>query len=177
MKTSPTKIEIRHLSITPDTVSAVQKLFEQAPRYFKAIQGHVAGPNEAQEALTVLPPNTRAEQKIGLGVYQNSELVGYVDLIDGYPTGKHAYLGLLLLSENKQRAGLGREAFQEIEKLVQSWPHIEIFRLGVADSNNVTGFWAKMGFAPTGRLLPCHQENIRAQIIEMEKRVSGNHGN
>jgi RimJ/RimL family protein N-acetyltransferase len=164
-------VEVRPLALSTSNIAAVQTLFDSAPRYFTAIQGNVAKPFEASEALTIRPPKTEPHQKHNLGIYADSELVGYVDLIDGYPSPRHAYLGLLLFGEGTQRTGLGRAAFQKVESLVQSWPHIEILRLGVADTNDVTGFWEKMGLVRTGRLLPCQQENIKAQIIEMEMRV------
>lgn len=171
MKMKNVEVEIRPLLFSTSTVEAIQNLFNRAPKYFKSIQGDIAGPHEAKEALTIRPPQTEPSQKHNLGVYLEHELIGYIDLIDGYPSRNYAYLGLLLFGEEIQNRGLGRTTFEKIESFVKSWAHIEILRLGVADTNDVTGFWQKMGFVRTGRILPCQQQNIKAQIIEMEKRV------
>jgi GNAT superfamily N-acetyltransferase len=167
-----TNILIRPMPASAESAALVQRLFEASPRYFNAIQGSLAGPHEAAEALSALPPKTEVHQKHNLGIYLDSELVGYADLIKGYPTAKHAYLGLLIIDENHQEKGVGRAAFEELEKIAQTWSGIEIFRLGVIATNDVVGFWKKMGFAQTRRLLHSLKPNIKTKIVEMEKRLS-----
>jgi len=164
-------LRIRQLSQNQSDIDLIQKLFDAAPKYFQAIQRNPASTTEAEEALSVLPPNTSLEQKFNLGLFLNSELIGYADIINGYPDDSFAYLGLLIFSEQLQRSGFGKSAFALIEQLISSWTTVKTIRLGVADANDVTGFWKKMGFTPTGRILPCHQQQIKAQIIEMEKPV------
>jgi ribosomal protein S18 acetylase RimI-like enzyme/predicted enzyme related to lactoylglutathione lyase len=165
------KIEMRRLNGSPEDIVTVQRLMEASPRYFLRVQNQIARSNEAREAFAALPPNTPPERKFCFGVYWAGELAGFADVILGYPDASYAYLGLLLFSESYQNQGLGRQAYQLIEEEISTWPDVKTIRLGVADTNDVGGFWRKMGFEPTGRRLPSHQPEIKASIIEMDKPI------
>jgi ribosomal protein S18 acetylase RimI-like enzyme/predicted enzyme related to lactoylglutathione lyase len=165
------KIEMRRLNGAPEDILLVQRLMESSPRYFLRIQNQIARSTEAREAFAALPPGTPPERKFCFGIYWAGELAGFADVILGYPDTSYAYLGLLLFSESYQNQGLGRQTYQLLEEEISTWPDVKTIRLGVAETNDVGGFWRKMGFEPTGRRLPSHQPEIKCSIIEMDKPI------
>ncbi len=90
--------ELRPLIGTPGDLLEVQRVFESAPDYANAIQGVPFDALEATRTFTELPPGVDPSAKTVLGVYSNDELVGVVDLIDGFPVATTAMLGLLLIA-------------------------------------------------------------------------------
>jgi GNAT superfamily N-acetyltransferase len=83
-----------------------------------------------------------------------------------------ATLGLLLVAEQYQRAGVGRLAYAELERLVRAWNSCDRVRLGVvmADSD-VIAFWRKLGFSETGEMRQYDYGSVHSRIVIMEKSL------
>lgn len=76
-------------------------------------------------------------------------------------------MGLLLVREDSHGEGLGREIYESGERLIRKlWPEVARFRLAVALSNDVTGFWNRMGFHDTGERKPDLEHGIEALLME-----------
>ena len=99
-------------------------------------------------------------------------MVGCVDLIRGYPTSDTAYIGLLLISEQVQRLGIGSATFELVEEYVRGWPVCERVRLAVARTNDgVIPFLRRRGFGPTGEIKSYRYGNVESESILFEKRL------
>jgi RimJ/RimL family protein N-acetyltransferase len=136
---------------TRDALEQLQSLFEKTPTYHLRVHGSLATQDTAKDALEALPPGVHRDDKFVFGAYLDQRLVGFVDLIRGYPDRSTAMLGLLLVSETEQRRGLGRDIYRQIESFVSSWIGIFQIRIAVVETNSaVLPFWEKLGFQLTG---------------------------
>ncbi len=151
-------------------VSKLQNLLKAAPQYHLKVEGVLPGKNAARDALLSGPPGFEMKDKHGFGFFQNDLFLGYIDIANGYPKKGIAYLGLLLIDESFHGVGLGTRAFELIETEIKKW-NCQKIRLSVAETNDVVGFWEKMGFRKTGRVLKPQQTEIVCDVIEMEKSI------
>ena len=57
--------------------------------------------------MTALPPNKRMEDKAYVGFFEEGKLTAVLDWISGYPTKETAWIGLFMVSEERQGQGVG----------------------------------------------------------------------
>ncbi|MBN1192080.1 MAG: GNAT family N-acetyltransferase [Coriobacteriia bacterium] len=108
--TGDPSIELRPLTGTPGDLVEVQRVLELAPDYADVIQGAPFDPLEAARTFEELPPGVDPSAKTVFGVYSEDELVGIIDLVDGFPVPTTAMLGLLLVAGTHRRRGIGTRA-------------------------------------------------------------------
>ena len=127
---------------------------------------------EAARTFSELPPGMDRSAKTVLGVYAEGVLVGVIDLVDGFPTGNTAMLGLLLIAGTHRRRGLGARSVGAVRELVATWGTCDRIRLAVV-RDNVAGlaFWSAMGFSATGETQPWRQGSVESEIVVMESRL------
>lgn len=165
-------IELRPLTGTPGDLREVQRVFELAPDYANAIQGAPFDPPEAARTFEELPPGVDPSAKTVFGVYYEDELVGIIDLVDGFPVPTTAMLGLLLVADTHRRRGIGTRAVRAVEELVLSWGTCDRIRIGVVRTNaQALPFWEALGYVPTGELRPYEEGAVRSEVVVMEKRI------
>lgn len=150
----------------------VQNVLESAPKYQLNTQGTPISKDAGQSVFEALPPNCSSKQKHVLLIEVEGEPIGIVDLIEGYPDNGIAFLGLLLLKEDSQGRGLGKEAYLRVEEYIAKLSSISKVRLAYIKNNPVHGFWEKVGFSLTGEEKPYEGENIKSLAILMEKILS-----
>ncbi|GGP26337.1 GNAT family N-acetyltransferase [Silvimonas amylolytica] len=131
--------------------AALQAVFDAAPTYSLLVEGQLPQPDAARQALDALPPGVGYDDKFVQLLIDGSEVIGAVDLIRGYPDRHCAWLGLLLLVENRQRQGWGAKAFEQVLHTAHRWQCTEM-RLGVVACNTVAlCFWQALGFVEIER--------------------------
>ena len=136
-------------------MAELQRVIEDAPTYAELVTGLPPGPADAQSTYTILPEGKFYKDKFVLGAYRWGTMVGFADLIRGYPDPTTAYLGVLVISEKHQRRGIGRAVFELLEGLVRSWGTCDRIRLAVVRTNErVVPFWESLGFEATGETKP-----------------------
>ena len=152
-------------------MEALQRVLQAAPAYFEAVTGGPPGKAEAQSEFTSLPPGRGYDDKFVWGLYRGDDMIGCADVLRGYPDRPRAVIGLLLLTEQWQRQGLGRAFAQLVEQTIAGWPEIERFRVGVISTNpGALRFWRKLGYVETGEVKP-GAPDFRGDIIVLEKPV------
>ena len=72
--------------------------------------------NAAKEIFEKFPPNCSIEDKFVFFVDLNNKHIGVVDLVFGHPKEDVAFIGLLLLDQQFHGQGLGKKAYELIEK-------------------------------------------------------------
>jgi len=144
--------------------SKVQRLFENNPDYFQACEGAKAWPGCAKEELAKRPPDFPLEKKRCYGVELEGELIGFVDMLLGFPNPETVYLGLLLIDKKYRGQALGSAVFHQIEK---NLTHKKI-RIAVVENYSAIHFWKKMGFLETGdrKMYSAHTGKIPVLILE-----------
>jgi RimJ/RimL family protein N-acetyltransferase len=156
-------------------MAALQHVLECAPGYAERVTDAPPGAADAQSTFTVLPEGKSYEDKFVFGIFAGNEMVGCIDLIRSYPTTNAATLGLLLVAEQHQGIGIGRQAFTLLEQFAREWGNCDVIRLAVVMTNSeVIGFWRKLGFSETGETKPYHYGSLRSQAVFMEKPLRDN---
>ncbi|MCA9797727.1 MAG: GNAT family N-acetyltransferase [Candidatus Eremiobacteraeota bacterium] len=150
-------LEFRRLS---DQYAQVMALFERAPAYFQLAEGRGPTCEDARQLLDETPPATPPEQKFVWGLEQDG-LHGCLDLVRGYPDAETAFLGLLLVAEDRRGLGLGRRAVEFALETARAWQCRRI-RLGVLQANTAgLEFWQRFEFVLTGE--------TKGRILLMER--------
>lgn len=163
-------IAIRRLEGGAAELRELQRVLEEAPDYARRVTGLAPGNADAQSLLAALPEDKTHADKFVFAIYRNREMIGCADLIRGYPQPATAMLGLLLLSERRQRHGMGRRAYCLLEGIVRGWGSCERVRIGVVRTNEqVTPFWTQLGFAPTGEVRPYRHGSVASEVLVFEK--------
>jgi len=104
-------------------------------------------------------------------IIRDQKPIGVLDLHVNHPEEKICYLGLLLLKEDLFGKGLGTQCYRFAEDYILRSLQCQKIRLGVADENNVTGFWTKMGFTPNGNKYDFPGEAKVSHVQEYEKEI------
>ena len=157
--------------LAPSSEGAVQEfqaVFRRAQSFIYVTQGRAPTDADAERLMKLLPPQAQEDDKLVLGVYVQSEIVGCATVVRAYPKNTALFIGLLLISEQFQRRSIGAETLRHIESLAISWGHdtLEI----VVDSANERGhaFWVREGFTEQSRK---RSTGFVGDVIVMERRV------
>jgi GNAT superfamily N-acetyltransferase len=166
----PREVSIRLLEGERSDMAELQRVIEEAPAYAELMTGAPPGPADAQSTYSILPDGKTYEDKFVLGVYANDEMVGFVDLIRGYPNPATAWIGVMLISEDHQRKGIGARAMDLVERLVRDWGTCDRMRLAVTRANeSVIGFWERLGFKATVEVKPYRYGRVESENLIYEK--------
>jgi len=149
----------------------VDGLLDQLTTYSMLVDGVPKAKDGARRFLTAFPASRSPESKQPFLVMHDAEPMGLADVIDGYPTAAVAFIGLLAVKEGDQRKGLGRAAYELLERFAHDRLKVGTMRLAVVETNPVVGFWHKMGFSETGEIAQYAGEVKTARAILMEKAI------
>lgn len=100
------------------------------------------------EDLTALPPNIQLEAKYFVGFYNENKLVAILDLIDGYPEDKIAFIGLFMTDTDLQGKGIGSAIIAELSAYLKSLDYTAIRLAWVKGNPQSEHFWIKNAFTP-----------------------------
>jgi Acetyltransferase (GNAT) family. len=98
------------------------------------------------EDLSALPPNVTIENKYIVGFFEKGRMIAVMDLIDGYPEEKIAFIGFFMTHASVQNKGLGSAIISEVMDYLKSINYLAV-RLAWAKGNpQAEHFWLKNGF-------------------------------
>lgn len=96
--------------------------------------------------MTALPPGKGMEDKAYVGFFEGKKLVAVLDWINGYPAKGTAWIGLFMVSAEKQGKGVGSGIIRDMAASLKAVGYREI-QLGVDKGNPQSfAFWTKNGF-------------------------------
>lgn len=131
--------------IMREDVESVLKLCESNPLYFEYCPP-MATEESVLEDMEALPPNVQKENKYYVGYFEEEKLVAILDLIDGYPKDKIAFIGLFMVNADCQEKGIGSAIIQELLQNLKE-NSIKSVRLAWVKGNpQAEHFWVKNGF-------------------------------
>ena len=97
--------------------------------------------------LRITPPNTSADAKYYVGLYDGEILVAILDLIDGYPDSETAFIGFFMMNLQLQGRQIGTRIIQELCLYLKE-TGLKRVLLGIdKDNPQSNAFWAKNGFS------------------------------
>lgn len=138
------------------------------------VSGQPHQPAEALGLLHDLPPGKTTDDKLALGIRtEKGELIGVLDLVDGYPQDSVCFIGLLLLRPDYRGNGLGCQ----IMRCVAHWAARQGFKalmLGVVEENQVgIRFWESCGFESVETSSPRAFGLKTQRVLRMRKELHG----
>ena len=157
-----------------DDVVALQCLLESAPDYSKRVTGHPPDPSDATSTLTLVPDGFDPAGKRAIGLWQDNELVGFADVLIGYPDAATAFIGLLIVRGDRHREGLGRLLHQAVvERAREECGADGQLRLAILDTNKEVAdpFWQALGYVPTGETKPYQSGNLVSAVALWQRPI------
>jgi uncharacterized cupin superfamily protein/RimJ/RimL family protein N-acetyltransferase len=151
-------------------VQEVLSIFKKSPTYFEKVDGCSPAEKTARHAIVDGPKNTN-EMYFNefLIIQRNEQPIGVVDLHANHPEIGICYIGLLLIDEELFGQGIGTQCYNFIEDYILRSYECKQIRLGISAENNVSGFWVKMGFKPSGKSYEWKGENKITNVREFDK--------
>ena len=96
--------------------------------------------------MHITPPGIDEAHKYYVGFYRDDVLVAVMDLIDGYPDPKIAYIGFFMMDIRFQGRQLGSALIREVKGYLKR-VGFRTIRLGIDKANPQSNhFWKKNGF-------------------------------
>lgn len=139
--------QIRHL--TEEDVEIVFSLCKQNSLYYEYCPPFVTR-DSIRKDMRVLPPKKSMEDKYYLGWFDGDRLIAVMDLIDGYPDARTAFIGFFMTEASVQQKGVGSAIISELCKYLYAQRYAEV-RLGWVKGNPQSeAFWHKNQFIETG---------------------------
>lgn len=98
------------------------------------------------EDMRLTPPGIDLKDKYYVGYFDNETLVAVLDLIDGWPSKKVAYIGFFMMNHSYQGKNIGSSIIKELSIYLKSL-NVKYLRLAMDDGNPQSlHFWHKNGF-------------------------------
>ena len=145
--------------ITEKEIDDVLALCKPNVEYYNATHA-VADYDDVRKSMTMLPRNTQLNQRYFVGLYKDSKLVAILDIIDGYPRPKMAFIGLFMLDVEYQGKGIGKSIIKELLTLLNEENYQEC-RLGVVQGvKRSYAFWTSLGFQEMDLVIDAGDYNI-----------------
>ena len=99
--------------------------------------------------MHITPPGTDQSRKYYIGFFDGDELIAVMDLIDGYPDKKTAYIGFFMMNRAFQGRNIGMFIIGETAAYLKTLGKSKIM-LGIdKDNPQSVHFWGKNGFSVT----------------------------
>lgn len=135
-------------SLTLADQDRLEALCQECRDFFELVQGQFAHAETAEEILGPLPPTMHeCCSKSVLGLECAGELVGVVELMEGYPKPYEWYVGLLLLKPKLRREGTGTAIWRQLRAMMED-RKARVVRLVVEKQNEPARlFWEQQGFS------------------------------
>jgi GNAT superfamily N-acetyltransferase len=132
-------------------------------------------PSTEQDALDLLrdyPPGIPPEQKAVLGFFDPEErLVAVLDMVIGYPHESVWFIGLLLITPDHRRKGLGQKIVTSFARWAQENKASSLM-IGVLECNSAAlRFWKSQGFDEVERTGPRTIGLMQHMVIRMRKNL------
>ncbi|MDE5865882.1 MAG: GNAT family N-acetyltransferase [Lachnospiraceae bacterium] len=115
--------------------------------------------------MITLPPNTNISDKFYIGFYKEGKLIAVMDLIDGYPEQKIAYIGFFMTNVTIQKRGVGSEIISELCNYLRQKGFISIRLAWVKGNPQAEHFWLKNMFV----ILKETTSNVSDSVILAER--------
>ena len=134
----------------------IYSLMKGNPLFYKYC-GRECNETDILDDMKNLPPQKIMEDKYYVGFFEKNDtseiskekqtLVAVLDLIDGYPDEKTAFIGFFMLNNAFQGKGIGTQIISELSSYLKTYG-FEKIRLGIDKSNpQSNAFWKKNAFS------------------------------
>ena len=128
-------------------VDIILELYRKNPLFFKYTEAKPVK-EEILTDMKATPPGIDLSEKYFFGFFAEDELVAVMDLVDGYPDSKTAYIGFFMMNPAYQGKQIGTGIIGEAVEYLKFIGKTAV-RLAIDKGNpQSTHFWTKNGFEP-----------------------------
>lgn len=133
--------------------------------YFTDYVQHTPTKQEVREEFLIdVPPNINLQNKEVFGIYNQEELIGFLDLLFHYPDDSTCMIGYLVIDQRYRKQGLGQKIYNEVVTYL-SKRDISKVRLGVIKDNiPAVKMWEKQGFEIIDQLNSPYGEQLTMEL-------------
>ena len=115
--------------------------------FFELIEGQPGGEATAAEIIGPLSSEYACGTKHVFGFESDDELIGVAEYLEGYPSAREWFIGLLLLHPEHRRKGLGARLSTDLLDWIKVQGGVAV-RLLVQHQNHLARvFWERQGFS------------------------------
>ncbi|MBD5532279.1 MAG: GNAT family N-acetyltransferase [Lachnospiraceae bacterium] len=135
--------------LTEEDVEIIYALCKQNRLYYEYCPPFVTR-DSIRRDMQALPPKKSMEDKHYIGWFDGDRLIAVMDLIDGYPDARTAFVGFFMTDVSVQRKGVGTAIIRELCAYLCTQQYKAV-RLGWVKGNPQSeAFWHKNQFVETG---------------------------
>lgn len=158
--------------ITKFDCEQVMAIFRTNPEYFLLTGGKEAEIEDFLVMIDEAPANFDLRNKYFVGVWENGNCLGVLDLLKGYPNRNCIWIGLIMIHGLLQRRQIGHTIVSAIFEAAKIMGY-DAVQLGVVDNNEkALRFWEKLGFEKIRESRVKHTDKPDWNVIIMEKWVA-----
>jgi ribosomal protein S18 acetylase RimI-like enzyme len=146
------------------------KLYRKCGLFFDMSLGEM--PKDCHDLLEDLPPGCSRDDKRVIGFYgSNNDLIGVVDIVDGYPDQTTAIIGFILIDPDYRRMGLGKKIENYLVEMSQS-RGMHKLRLVIIEENTPSiNFWTSLGYEEIFMTEPRQHGKKKHRLKVYEKEI------
>ena len=143
----PTIADAEVVRLESTDMPRLSRLCMDCTDFFQLVEGQPGGEVTAAGILGSLAPDHARGTSHVFGFQRNDELIGFAELLEGYPSAREWCIGLLLLHPADRGRGLGARLCTDILEWIRVQGGIAV-RLVVQHQNPLArAFWERQGFS------------------------------
>lgn len=137
------KYKVRRL--TKEDINAILELERSNTLYYQWCPP-LATEQEILEDMEVVAPGKSKADKYYVGFFQTGKLIAVMDLIDGYPKKRIAFIGFFMVDRSVQGNGIGTEMIQDLCTYLSKSDYFSVQLAWVKGNPQAEHFWLKNHF-------------------------------
>jgi ribosomal protein S18 acetylase RimI-like enzyme len=134
------------VALAASDLQRLTRLCVACTAFFELIEGNPASVATAAELLDPLPPEYARCVRYVFAVERGGTLVALAELLQGHPSEREWYIGLLLIAPELRRRGLGGRFYAALVDWIRERAGTAV-RVVVQQQNpDARAFWERQGF-------------------------------
>ncbi len=146
-------------------------LMERCSDYIVLETGEPPGDSYVTEFFEDVPPGSRIDDALKLGVFEAERIVGLLDIYRGYPQIDDWYIGLLLLDPAARNRGLGGRVLDWIVEAARAERAQRLLLCVLEGNPRGRRFWERYGFRLLRTVPPSGTGSKAHGRIELQRPV------
>lgn len=133
--------------LSHEDISKIQEVFEKCNDYLLLVEGKTVEPNTGEKEYLSIPKGKSVEEKLVFGIFnEDQEIIGYLDILSGYPEKESWWIGLLLIIPEVRSKSIGKNVMNGFMDYAHT-RGVKELKLGVIEENiKALRFWNSLGF-------------------------------
>jgi GNAT superfamily N-acetyltransferase len=150
-----------------DAAPQLQRLYERCAEFWELTEGGSPPPDAAVKELTFAAPGKTVDDSFYFGVYEDEELIAFVQLLRDFPKPAEWFLGLLMLDPAHRSRGLGAEIHGQVVDWLGAQGATTLWIAVLSQNEGALRFWTRMGYVERERQTRVGAGGLESQVILM----------